>query len=104
VGLDSPDMSDNGANRNVGLNPIYGTVRVAQDRDLADTEHRRGSSQFRFTDAPDLNRIAALSRRLEATAFSARGRDEVRLDPLGCVLCERAAETQRAAILRTTKN
>jgi hypothetical protein len=60
VGLDSPDMSDNGTNRNVGLNPIHGTVRVART-DLTDTEHRRGSSQFSFTNAPGLNRIAALS-------------------------------------------
>jgi hypothetical protein len=61
VGLDAPDMSDNGANRNVGLNLVHGAVRVAQDGDLTDTEHRRSGTQFSFTDPPDLNRIAGLS-------------------------------------------
>ena len=62
VGLNAPDMRDDGANRSGGLNLIHGAVRVAQDGDFADAEHCGGGSQFRFANAADFNRIAATFR------------------------------------------
>jgi hypothetical protein len=62
VGLNAPDLGDERANGNRGVNFVNGAVRVAQDRDLADTEHCGGGSQLRFRNAADFNRIAALSK------------------------------------------
>ena len=62
VGLNAPDVRSDGANRNRGRNLINGAVRVAQDRDLTDTEHRGGFPQLRFTNSAYFNRIAATFR------------------------------------------
>ena len=61
VGLNAPDVRSDGANRNRGRNLINGAVRVAQDRDLTDTEHRGGFPQLRFTNSAYFNRIPGLS-------------------------------------------
>src|SRR5689334_4068344 len=61
IGLNSPNVRDDGANGSSGLDLIKGAVRVVQDGDLANSEHRRGGSQFLFPNAADFNRIASLS-------------------------------------------
>ena len=49
MGLNAPDLRDDCANGNRGVDIVNGAVRVAQDGDLADTEHCGGGSQLRFT-------------------------------------------------------
>ena len=61
IGLNSPNVRDDGANGSRGLDLIKGAVRVVQDGDLANSEHRGGGSQFRLPNAADFNRIASLS-------------------------------------------
>ena len=81
-----------------GRHFINSTVREAQDGHFTDTEDSGGSSQLRLANASDFHRIAALSLWTEAAAFSARGCDEVGLDSLSRILCERTAETERLIV------
>ena len=62
LGPNAPDVRSDGANRSRGGNCINAAVRVAQDRDLPNTEHRGGFTQLRFTNAADFIRISATSR------------------------------------------
>jgi hypothetical protein len=62
MGPNAPDLGHDCANGDPGVNFVNGPVRVAQDGDLADTEHGGSGSQLRFTNAADFNRIAALSK------------------------------------------
>ena len=55
VGLNSTDMRNNVANCILGRDFINGSIVVAKDRDLADPEYRRCSSQLRFSNTANFN-------------------------------------------------
>src|SRR5689334_10347721 len=95
VGPNAPDMRNNFANGDRSLDLIDTAVRVAQNRDLTNTEHSGGSSQFRLTKAAYFNRIAALSEYAESAPFSPCCGDEISFHTLSRVLSERSAEAER---------
>lgn len=61
IGLYTPYLRDDGANGSCGLDLINAAVRVTQDGDLENSEHRGGGSQLRLPDAADFSRIASFS-------------------------------------------
>jgi hypothetical protein len=61
VGPNAPDVRSYGANRNCGRELINFAVRVIQDRDLADTQHRGSLPQLRFTNTAGFNRVSGFS-------------------------------------------
>ena len=95
LGPNAPDVRRNSANRRRGGNCVHAAVRVAEDRDLPNPEHRGGFTQLRFTNAADFLRLSALPVWTEPPPLPASSRREIRPDPLSRVFGDRAAETER---------
>ncbi len=99
--LDAPDVRGDRLDRFADVGPIQRLVLIVEHRDVGDPQHRGRRAQFLLADLSQTLGAGVLGRipmPPESALLSPGGRDEKRLDALGCVLRQRAADTQRLVV------
>ena len=99
--LDTPDVRGDRLDRFADVNSIQRLVLIVEHRDVGHPQHRGRRAKFPLADLSQSLGARVLGRLAmppESALLSPGGRDEKRLDALGRVLRQGAADTQRLVV------